>query len=169
MARKRSTASPSGHTILVIDDQECMLISLRLLLEREGHTVLTARSGRDGLALFQQKHAQLVIVDYRMPEMNGAAVIQELRRRGAAVPILLQSGDTNEQEPRALLRCLEIQRFHDKADGPERLLEWVRALLPRIPPQKQEEESKANLRGIVKNYLAIPPCGQMTTGVALAA
>lgn len=37
MVRRRTIAQPSGHTILVIDDQEDILISVRLLLEREGH------------------------------------------------------------------------------------------------------------------------------------
>src|SRR5439155_1399701 len=44
MAR-RSTRSPTGHTILAVDDQQDSLVSVRNLLEREGHRILTAESG----------------------------------------------------------------------------------------------------------------------------
>ncbi len=71
MARRRTTAEPSGHTILVVDDQEETLVSNRLLLEREGHHVLTALSGEEALRLFRPGEANLVIVDYFMPRMSG--------------------------------------------------------------------------------------------------
>ena len=64
MARRRTTAEPSGHTILVVDDQEETLVSNRLLLEREGHQVLTALSGEEALRLFRPEEVNLVIVDY---------------------------------------------------------------------------------------------------------
>jgi CheY-like chemotaxis protein len=53
MARQRLVVVPSGYTILVIDDQDSVLISMRLLLEHEGHTVRTAQSGPAGLTSFR--------------------------------------------------------------------------------------------------------------------
>jgi CheY-like chemotaxis protein len=137
MARKRLAVVPSGYTILVIDDQDAILTSMRLLLEHEGHTVRTAQSGPAGLTSFREQLAQLVIVDYRMPEMTGADVIQALRRFDAHVPILLQSGDTGKQDVSGLLRQLNIQGFHDKGDGPDRLLAWVDTLLSSSPSRPQ--------------------------------
>lgn len=125
MARLGSVVQQSRHTILVVDDQEETLISNRLLLEREGHRVLTAMSGEEALALFRPGEVQLIIVDYFMPRMSGEEVILALRERDAEVQILLQTGYSGEKPPREMLRELAIQGYHDKTDGPERLLLWV--------------------------------------------
>jgi signal transduction histidine kinase len=127
MARKRMTAQPSGHIILVIDDQEEILTSVRLLLEREGHQVLTALSGEKGLTLFRQHKVDLVIVDYFMPQMTGEDVVRAIRQRDSDVQILLQTGYSGEKPPLTTLRELDIQGYHSKTDGPEHLLLWVEA------------------------------------------
>lgn len=121
MARKHTTAQPSGHTILVIDDQEEILTSVRLLLEREGHQVLTALNGEEGLGLFRQHKVHLVIVDYFMPQMNGEDVVRAIRPLDSDVQILLQTGYSGEKPPLATLRELDIQGYHSKTDGPEHL------------------------------------------------
>ncbi|NOT56081.1 MAG: hybrid sensor histidine kinase/response regulator [Deltaproteobacteria bacterium] len=127
MARKRTTAQPSGHTILVIDDQEEILTSVRLLLEREGHQVLTALSGEEGLTLFRREKIHLVIVDYFMPGMTGEDVVRVIRQFDSDVQILLQTGYSGEKPALATLRELDIQGYHSKTDGPEHLLLWVEA------------------------------------------
>src|SRR5690242_17118472 len=100
MARRRTTSSPSGHTILVVDDQEETLISNRLLLEREGHRVLTAISGEEALQLFRPGEMHLVIVDYFMPRMSGEELVRAIRAQDADVQILLQTGYAGEKPPR---------------------------------------------------------------------
>lgn len=125
MARKRATIEPSGFTILVVDDKEEILTSTRLLLEKEGHRILTASNGEEALALFHPDQVHLVIVDYFMPEMSGEVVVQAIRQRDADVQILLQTGYSGEKPPREMLSALDIQGYHDKSEGPERLLLWV--------------------------------------------
>ena len=70
MARRAARES-SGHSILVVDDQEETLLSLRVLLERDGHQVFTATSGADALSVLQQADVHLLLIDYFMPGMNG--------------------------------------------------------------------------------------------------
>jgi signal transduction histidine kinase len=118
-------SSSSPPTILVIDDQEEALVSTRLLLEQEGYQVLTALGGQDALALFRPGEVHVVIVDYFMPRMNGEQLVQEIRKLDQNVQILLQTGYAGEKPPREMLRLLDIQGYHDKLDGPERLLLWV--------------------------------------------
>ena len=129
MARKRGSAQSSGYTILVIDDQEEILTSVRLLLEREGHHVLTASNGEEGLALFRLENAHLVIVDYFMPKMSGEDVVKEIRQLNTEVQILLQTGYAGEKPPLEMMRLLDIQGYHSKTDGPEHLLLWVTVAL----------------------------------------
>lgn len=154
MARKQFTAQPSGYTILVVDDQEEILISNRLLLEREGHTVLTAASGDEALNLFRPGAIQLVIVDYFMPQMSGEEVIREIRKRDEEVQILLQTGYSGEKPPREMLRSLAIQGYHDKSEGPDRLLMWVEvALKSHFQMQKVREAEHAKTQLIERERL----------------
>ena len=79
MARKRIKFDPSGYSILVVDDQDETLISSKLLLEREGHRVLTAVDGREALSLISDEQFELIVVDY-------VHAADELRGAGARDP-----------------------------------------------------------------------------------
>ena len=85
-----------GHTILCIDDHEQGLFVRKIVLERRGYKILTATSGVRGLALLQQTPIDAVILDYRMEDMDGAAVATMIRRNFPQMPILLLSGYTAE-------------------------------------------------------------------------
>src|ERR1043166_7918348 len=125
MARKQ-VRPRSGHTILVVDDQEEVLESLRSLLKREGHEVLTAASGEGALEVFKEHEVHLLLVDYFMPRMNGEELIREIRKFDPYVQIILQTGYSGEKPASKMITELDIQGYHDKADGPEKLLLWVR-------------------------------------------
>ena len=122
MARKRIPLGCSGHTLLVVDDQEEICLITRLLLEGHGYQALTATDGEEALTLFQPGQIDLVIVDYCMPGMSGEEVIQAIRVRDALVPILLQTGYSGMQAPEELFSTLDIQGYHDKLAGPDQLL-----------------------------------------------
>src|SRR5438552_1583516 len=111
MARK-SSMPPSGHTILVVDDQEEVLISARRLLEREGHHVLTAESGARALELFKECDVHLLLVDYFMPRMTGEQLIREIRKFDPYVQIILQTGYAGDKPARQMMAELEIQGYH---------------------------------------------------------
>lgn len=121
--------------ILCIDDNRHGCFARQSLLEEQGYEVVTAHSGKDGLEKFQAQKIDLVIVDYMMPNMNGAEVIRQIRQnRRSKVPIILHSGFT---ERLALdEKALEANAVLQK--GPreiKELLETVaRLLLPRKMP-----------------------------------
>jgi signal transduction histidine kinase len=124
MAR-RATKPPTGHTILVVDDQEETLKSVRSLLQREGHEVLTAGSVDRALDLFKEHDVHLLLVDYFMPGKTGEALVREIRTFDPYVQVILQTGYSGDRPPRSMLKDLDIQGYHDKAEGPEKLLIWV--------------------------------------------
>ncbi|MCW5891741.1 MAG: hybrid sensor histidine kinase/response regulator [bacterium] len=121
----RRVVPASGRTILVVDDQHDTLSSVRMLLEREGHRVLTASRGEEALELLARETVQLLLVDWVMPEMSGEQVIAQARARDTLLQIVLQTGYAGATPPRELLRSLAIQGYHDKSEDPERLLLWV--------------------------------------------
>jgi len=111
MTRRRAIAQDSGHTILLVDDQEETLVSTKLLLEREGHRMLLAASGDEALVLLRENMIDLVIVDYFMPRMNGEELVNAIRRFNPNVQIVLQTGYSGDKPPLAMLRALDISRL----------------------------------------------------------
>src|SRR6266478_854078 len=158
MAR-RSTRSPTGHTILAVDDQQDSLVSVRNLLEREGHRVLTAESGEQALAVLKTTEVSLMIVDYVMPRMNGAQLVRAVRSFDPFVQIILQTGYAGEEPPRVMLAELDIQGYHDKADDPERLLLWVDVALKThrlVKALRERERAQAELL-LACDFGELPP------------
>ena len=78
--------------ILVIDDDAQVRSMLRTMLELEGYEVEDAPDGNEGLKLFRQKSADLVVTDIIMPEKDGMEIIIEMRREFADVKIIAISG-----------------------------------------------------------------------------
>ena len=78
--------------ILLIDDDDDLRTMLRLALTHFGHTVIEARNGVEGLALFPQAAADLVITDIVMPGKEGLEVLMALRKIHPPVKIIAISG-----------------------------------------------------------------------------
>jgi len=78
--------------ILLIDDDELVRSMVRVTLVRAGHTVIEARNGEEGLRLFAQGGADLVITDIAMPIKEGIAVLIELRKKHPALKMMAISG-----------------------------------------------------------------------------
>lgn len=78
-------------TILCIDDEDLGLEIRKMVLEREGFTVLTAKDGAAGLAMLDTEPIDAVILDYAMPGINGGQVAAIVRKRKPEMPILMLS------------------------------------------------------------------------------
>jgi DNA-binding response OmpR family regulator len=78
--------------ILLIEDNDPVRALLRESLVLEGHTVIEACDGGEGLHLFRQGGVELVITDILMPEKEGLAVVMELRNARPPVPVIAISG-----------------------------------------------------------------------------
>jgi CheY-like chemotaxis protein len=82
----------NSAAILCIDDEPDAIKIRKLLLESEGYQVFDARTGEEGLRLFQTHKIDAVVVDYWMSGMNGLAVAREIKKLKPAVPIIVLSG-----------------------------------------------------------------------------
>jgi DNA-binding response OmpR family regulator len=81
--------------ILVIDDNQVLLETLAAGLETNGFAVTTALTGREGLAKTIEKHPDLVVLDIRLPDIDGFQVCAEVRKNAATadIPVIMITGD----------------------------------------------------------------------------
>jgi CheY-like chemotaxis protein len=78
--------------ILIVDDDTAVQATVRLLLERAGHSVVTAGDGRKGLALFEASNFDLLFLDIFMPGMDGFETMRMAHQLRPLVPIIVISG-----------------------------------------------------------------------------
>jgi two-component system nitrogen regulation response regulator NtrX len=78
--------------ILVIDDEAAIRDSLRMTLEYEGYEFLGAATGQEGLALAEREAPDLVLLDVKMPGMDGLDVLERLRNMNETTPVVMISG-----------------------------------------------------------------------------
>jgi len=92
-------------TILVIEDVPAVLMSLKIVLEGDGHEVTSAQNGEQGLRLLKDSPFDLVITDIWMPTSNGTEVIREGRTHSPRTRFLaITGGDPNGRGLRDALR-----------------------------------------------------------------
>ncbi len=85
----------SRYKILTIDDEAYIRQSIRTYLEDYEFTVFEAENGRQGIEVFDREHPDLVLLDLRMPEMDGLQVLEILRDKAPDVPLVVASGTGN--------------------------------------------------------------------------
>lgn len=129
MARLRSGPPGPRHRIAVIDDDRDLLRSTLELLRWEGHEAEGDQRPEDGVQRVRAWRPDLVLLDYHMPGATGADVVRHIRAFDPLVQVLLVTGYSSEHPARTLLAELDIQGYHDKNDGPARLLVHVDAAL----------------------------------------
>ncbi|WP_374580939.1 HD domain-containing phosphohydrolase [Pseudoduganella sp.] len=133
-------------TILCVDDEPNILSALRRLLRGKGYQVLTADSGAEGLQLLAQQPVDLVISDMRMPEMDGARFLAQVRERWPGTVRLLLTGYSDVQSIQDAINCGEIYRYITKPWDDSDLLLIVRHALERHALEQEKLRLEALTR-----------------------
>jgi len=96
--------SHDGERILVVEDSPHIRNVVRRALESQGYRVAIAENGAAALALLERDpHVDLVLTDWTMPRMGGAALVEELSMRADAPPVLVMTGYAHESAKGAAL------------------------------------------------------------------
>src|SRR5262245_37528043 len=78
--------------ILVIDDEAANRDSLRMILEYEGYEFIGAATGQEGLILAERESPDVVLLDIKMPGMDGLEVLDRLHAAYESLPVIVVSG-----------------------------------------------------------------------------
>jgi len=100
------------ETILLIDDENLILDTSRLMLQKLGYTALTASSGQEGIALYREHNRQidLVILDMIMPGLSGEKTFDRLKKENPEIKVLLSTGYSMNRQASRMLKagCIGI-------------------------------------------------------------
>jgi len=114
--------------ILIIDDEPNVRALLDMRLRHEGYDVFFADNGRKGLELYRQEHPDVIVLDLRMPELDGVAVLKEIRRVDLKQPVIVLTGDTTPEVERQV-RALGVSEFIIKGSSMKFLVDTLKCLL----------------------------------------
>ncbi len=123
-------------TVLVVEDDPHAVELVRLYLTRDGHQVLAAGDGREGLRLARETHPDLVVLDLMLPGLDGREVCRILRQE-SDVPIVMLTARVEEADRLAGLD-LGADDYVTKPFSPRELAARVRAVLRRTAREALE-------------------------------
>jgi two-component system response regulator MprA len=121
-AVRRDATAEVIPTVLVVEDEPVIRELMAILLEDEGYDVRQAVDGVQALEVMEQHGIDLVLSDVKMPRLDGASLVQRLRSRGDAIPVVLMSAVYAEVD-------LPGVRFLRKPVNCEHLLEIIATAL----------------------------------------
>jgi DNA-binding NtrC family response regulator len=112
--------------ILVVDDDEGILDVVLMTLDFEGYTTRSARDGAEALAIVEQERPALVLLDMRMPVMDGWAFADALRERDIHVPVVVM---TAAQDARRWADEIDADAYIEKPFDLRKLVQTVERVL----------------------------------------
>ena len=114
--------------VLVIDDEAAIRDSLRMILEYEDYQFVGAASGQEALDVVKRERPDIVLLDIKMPGMDGMEVLRKLRALDEGLPVVMISGHGNTATAVEAIRLGAID-FLDKPLSSERVIVTLRNVL----------------------------------------
>ncbi|MBI4870523.1 MAG: HAMP domain-containing histidine kinase [Candidatus Riflebacteria bacterium] len=150
----------SPGTVLVVDDDENLCQLLTVILTLDGYKVLSTNSGREALGIVALEQIDAILLDVRMPDMDGFEVMQELRAapETANIPILFVTADAIDSE--SIQRGLDMgaRDYIPKPLNKPELLARVASVVRLYRTERELRNSNANLKELDRRrrqYLAM--------------
>jgi response regulator RpfG family c-di-GMP phosphodiesterase len=136
----------AARLVLTVDDEPSILNALRRLLRLHGITTLQASSGKEALELLKTHEVDLVISDMRMPEMDGARLLEQIKEHDPSIIRMLLTGYADMQSTIAAINQGEIHRYLAKPWDDQELVLSVKDALAR----RELERENARLSSLTK-------------------
>ena len=120
----------SSQTILIADDEEDLRRLVAITLEDPAYRIVTAVDGEQALNQIRQTRPDLVILDWKMPRVNGLEVVKQLRQNPTTtgIPVVLLTANPSQKD-QAEVQALGIVAYLVKPFSPLELLHLVQEIL----------------------------------------
>ncbi len=116
-------------TILLVDDDNDIIESMRTVLESKGYRIMVARDGNAGLTVAERENPDLIVLDMMMPKKSGFLVLEKLKGRlGGLTPTIMITGNEGSRH-RAYAEMLGVRDYIRKPFAMDKLVEAVQRLL----------------------------------------
>lgn len=130
-------ADPSAQVrhVLVVEDNPVTADVIQFYLQRVGYQVRVAHDGYEALRCLDERRFDVVVTDYRLPQLNGRALCQQMRRRDCyrRVPVLMLTARSAELDLSELRRELELTDVLAKPFSPRALVRTIQACMAQKP------------------------------------
>ncbi len=123
-------SSPVSATILIVEDEYAVARGVQYALQQEGYQVSVARSGEEGLEFATQQAPDLVLLDVRLPGIDGFEMLRRLRATGSKAPVLMLTA-RDEEVDKVIGLELGADDYLTKPFGLRELMSRIKALLRR--------------------------------------
>src|SRR5438270_13943590 len=132
---------PGPKTILLVDDDNEIIESMRAVLEGKGYRILVARDGNAGLTVAERENPDLIVLDMMMPKKSGFLVLEKLKGRpGGLIPTIMITGNEGSRH-RAYAEMLGVRDYIRKPFAMEKLVKSVEKILePRAPGSEDADD-----------------------------
>src|SRR5271165_3532514 len=94
----------STEKILVVDDERLVRWSLRQKCEEWGYEVVEAAAGEPGLRVAQQESPDMILLDVRLPDLNGLRVLEQLKKNGDTAAVIMITADPQLDDVKSALK-----------------------------------------------------------------
>ena len=142
-----------SHNIALVDDDRNIIASVSMSLEAEGFNVKTYNDGEEGLKGITETSPDLVVLDIKMPRMDGMEVLSKLREKSNLPVIFLTSKDDEVDEVIGLR--MGADDYITKPFSQRLLIERIRALLRRQQLQNDNTDEEADETLLTQGDLAL--------------
>ncbi len=130
-----------GHKrVLVIDDEQIVLNSVKRILGQAGFDVVTTPSGRQGLEWALKDPFDVVLTDIRMPDIGGMIVLRDIKRAKPEIPVMIITGYANVQSASQAMK-LGAADYLEKPFTPDQLLKAVNLAMEHATTVAMERQT----------------------------
>ncbi len=120
---------PRQKVILLVDDDNEIVESMRTVLDSKGFRVIVARDGNAGLTVAERENPDLIVLDMMMPKKSGFLVLEKLKGRpGGLIPTIMITGNEGSRH-RAYAEMLGVCDYIRKPFAMEKLVKSVEKIL----------------------------------------
>ena len=142
--------SAISHTILIVDDEEDVLESLRRGLHREPYKILTAESTGEAFDLLKQYEIDLVLSDYSLADMTGIEFFRRIKDLYPDVMRVMLSGEVAYKDVVRAINVGGVFRFLTKPWDIEELIHTIQLALKQRKLSQELDKDKKNLEELVE-------------------